>query len=240
MSRFAGWCRKQSPDEVIAFRRHDRTDDFSSPILAGKTLAGEILTSHHHAHYLPTAEGDDLRRVTHLTVYAPGGLGPGERAALTTLRTIRVGDGEPLRAQLVGLGRPEDFTAWLFRSSAVWESVTPFIAHRHPKRRGSKRDTPHLTGSDPKEAFVELALRELVTKELIDRRGFSRLTAVERLPAARGGIRSAEFRRSRERQGDEGWRRPHGLFMLRFESPVPGPVSLGYASHYGLGLFQPG
>lgn len=33
--------------------------------------------------------------------------------------------------------------------------------------------------------------------------------------------------------------RPVGVFQLTFAAPIAGPVGLGYASHYGLGLFLP-
>src|SRR5207247_1657371 len=112
---------------------------FRSEVLAGKDADGQILRQHRHAFYLPTAEGADPRRITHLTVFAAAGFGPHELAALNNLRTLRWRDESPeLRLQLIGLGRPADFRAALVEESAVWISATPFVVTRYPKRRGPK------------------------------------------------------------------------------------------------------
>src|SRR5262249_1362858 len=113
MSRFNGWCRKQPEAEVERFRRANQPARFSSSVLSGKNAEGHYLPRHDHAHYLPTAEGDDRRRLTHVTVYARQGFDVGETAALSGLRQLRVGELE-LRTQLIGLGQPSDFRAELF------------------------------------------------------------------------------------------------------------------------------
>lgn len=206
---------------------------FRSPVLAGKDAAGRPLAGHRHAHVLPTAEGTDPRRLTHVTVYAPDGFGPDETAALAGLRAVRA-DATDLRVQLVGLGRPGDFTAPLFGRSAVWASATPFVAHRHYKRRGRRRDAPPPAGPDGRPAVVAVLVGELV-----DRLGVGRLAAVGVLACGAGGVRAVEFRRGRSRVGDDGFARPFGHLRLTFAEPVAGPLCLGYGSHYGLGLFVP-
>ena len=70
MSYFNAWCHKQPPAEVEQFRRTDRPDQYASQIISGKDANGRFLPGHDHAHYLPTAEGDDPRRLTHVTIYA--------------------------------------------------------------------------------------------------------------------------------------------------------------------------
>src|SRR5262249_28547516 len=57
-----------------------------SVILSGKEADGRPRRTHGHAHFLPTAEGADLQRITHLTVYAEDGFEPEDVAALTPLR----------------------------------------------------------------------------------------------------------------------------------------------------------
>jgi CRISPR-associated protein Csb2 len=233
MSRFKWWCRKQAPADVERFRRTDQPEQYSSPVLSGKDAGGALIKSHEHAHFLPTADGVDRRRILHLTVYAPKGFGSPERDALTSLRDVKVGE-LTMRVQLIGLGRPTDFRAPLFGPSREWVSVTPFVAHRHLKRRGRKKDTSHLIGADPRTAFLELTARELV-----ERRGIGRLTSVESVPPLVGQPRPFEFRRNRNRSGDDGLRRPCGLLKLTFAEPIEGPLCLGYGCHYGLGLFCP-
>jgi len=211
-----------------------RTEHFSSRVLSGKAADGSFLRSNGHAHYLPTAEGDeDPRRLTHVTVYAADGFGSEEVAALSGLRDLALGELK-LHTQLVGLGRPTDFRARLLGRGRIWESATPYLAHRHVKRRGQKKDTPYLQGDDPQAAFVELSARELV-----ERRGLGTLLRVESLPPRAGQPKPLEFRRNRDRPGDDGLHRPCRFLRLTFTEPVDGPLCLGHACHFGLGLFLP-
>src|SRR5438067_12508478 len=82
MGWFEGWCRKH-PAEAEPFRRPAEPDRFASPVLAGKNVEGQALLGHGHAFYLPTGDGTDPRRVTHLPVIAADGFGPGEEAVLS-------------------------------------------------------------------------------------------------------------------------------------------------------------
>jgi CRISPR-associated protein Csb2 len=222
MSSFNRWCKKHH-DKATDFRRPGTEEKYSSSVLSGKNLDGVMLRSHGHAYYLPTADG---RRVTHVTVYAPEGLGPAETAALTQLRRVRVGESE-YRVQLVGLGEPRDFTHWLFEKSTCWESATPFVGPSHVGRSGREHD-----------------LRKAVRREVrrwTDRTGVRSSAAevrVEVLPAG-GGPKAVEFRRGRSRPGDDGQRRACGMVRLSFPEPVAGLLAVGYACHYGLGLFRP-
>src|SRR5665213_3239417 len=76
MHRFELWCER-NPGESASFRRLEG-NGYASPILSGKDGLGNALHGHGHAHFLPTAEGDDPRRITHVTVYAPNCLGKAE------------------------------------------------------------------------------------------------------------------------------------------------------------------
>jgi CRISPR-associated protein Csb2 len=51
--------------------------------------------------------------------------------------------------------------------------------------------------------------------------------------------RPFEFHRSRERDSGEGFSRAFGWLKLRFTEPIQGPLCLGYACHFGMGLFIP-
>ena len=51
--------------------------------------------------------------------------------------------------------------------------------------------------------------------------------------------RSLQFRRARKRLGDDGYHRPFGVLRLKFSEAVRGPISLGYACHFGMGQFVP-
>ncbi len=233
MKRFEVWCRKQEPARVKEFRRTDQPDRYSSRVLSGKDATGHYLAGHDHAHFLSTAEGDDRRRVTHLCVYAREGFGAGEMAALTGLRHLRVGELQ-LRAQLVGLGQPADFRAELFGRSTgearVWASATPYVGPAHIGRFGRARD------------LLKAVRRELRRWASHQPNGIE-VEALEPISdthsAWKGRPRPFEFVRSRSRAGDDGYLRPIGTFQVTFSRPVAGPLCLGYACHYGLGLFLP-
>ncbi|MCE9565526.1 MAG: type I-U CRISPR-associated protein Cas5/Cas6 [Planctomycetes bacterium] len=240
MGQFSMWCKRHQK-EGEAFRREDQPEKFSSPTLSGKSAAGEMRTDHGHAHYLPTAEGTDLRRINRVTVFAEEGFGLGEIAALTAVRKLEVpaagGRKHDLSVQLLGLGPTELFRGQieLFRESDTWESWTPFVAHRHLKRRGTKRDNLLESTTGEQISFAEFSVRELIEK-----RKLGSLLEVNPLSSVtNSNVRWVEFERHRERVGDDGRGRAHGGFRLRFARAICGPVCLGYASHYGLGQFLP-
>ena len=200
-------------------RRHDGA---SSPIFSGKNPRGKPRRGHAHAHYLPEDTNGD-GRVDLLTIWAPEGFGPGECAALAGLRELRrAQDPYPLHVTLVALleARP---AGGLFGPAACWESATPFLLPRHPKRNG--KDSP--------EDQLELELR---------RRGLPSPVSIKVLPPYRPGGRRPvhwlEFRRWRRRGRAPAVARGYG-FRIEFQEPVLGPIALGYGSHFGLGLFSP-
>lgn len=235
LARFQRHCHRQK----YGHANKPYQELFRSPVLSGKAADGRILRDHRHAFYLPAAEGDDPRWLTHVTVVAAGGFGPDELAAVNALRTLKLDDESPdLRVQLVGLGHPQDFRTVLLGKSAVWVSATPFVVTRYPKRRGRKRDRPedYATPGD----FARHVLIEELSRLRETRPDLPAIAAIQPLDGiGRQHLRPLEFHRTRRKAGDDGSRRPHGAFRLEFTEPVRGPVCLGYASHFGLGLFIP-
>jgi CRISPR-associated protein Csb2 len=51
--------------------------------------------------------------------------------------------------------------------------------------------------------------------------------------------RPIHFQRFRSRRGLSQPDRLGGFWRLTFPEPVEGPLALGFACHYGLGLFKP-
>ena len=207
----------------------------SSAIFSGKTPDGIPLQNHRHAFYIPTDEDDD-GHLDHLAIYArgqasPEGLDMGfEEAELQTLDAFRhlrqVGGKPDLRLVLLGVGDQYDWKdASIFCRSRHWRSHTPFVPPRHEKTRGQKRDTP-----------VEQLRGEM------QRRGFPEPVVVRPIPRCElqaRSIRWIEFRRERLfGEGSRGQGLGYG-FAIEFAEPVVGPLCLGYACHFGLGLFLP-
>lgn len=110
----------------------------------------------------------------------------------------------------------------------------PFVPSRYMKTRG--KDTL------PEQVRAELRWRGLpepkgIAIELRDGT-FAPLDGTAPLvgPEA-SSLRFRHYRRERAERPAPGTR---GFSLrLEFEKPVAGPVSLGYASHFGLGLFVP-
>lgn len=201
------------------------------PELTGKDSQGTRLADGHaHAHYLPIdLDGDG--RLDHLLIYAPTGLGA---FALRLLRTQREtwtkgGAGE-LQLAVAGVGNLEMLRQlphpWSTAVSQLlgspqgateWVSATPFVPPRFIKASVEKYT---LAG----QVNAELESRSLPTA-----------TEVEVLPEATKSMR--HFITARRRGGPPP---PNGMgyaLRLRFAEPVSGLLTLGYASHFGLGRF---
>lgn len=226
-----------------------------SPILHGKDENGDPARSHDHAFYLPSDEDRD-GRIDHVTVYATGRFSRDDVAALDRLRSISFGkEGEAdaddsgtqrrrttHRLLLTGLlDRKESARTFAFGPAADWVSATPYIAFRHLKRSGKKRDSREFI---PAEAMPEF-MAHVLGEDLKQRIDLTHLPQpkIEFLhdPLAALGwrYRSLQFRRARSRPGDDGFSRPFGAFRLKFPEPVSGPICLGYACHFGMGIFRP-
>jgi len=218
---------------------NERTGETPSPVLSGH---GSIAKGQHrHAHFLPEDRDAD-GRIDHLAIWVPAGLDLTEAGALVGgMRLFRKWHEPELELLLEGYWTEEELTKHPapVGHSAVWESETPYVLTRHPKRTrtgvpkmtelGEQRDGPE------DQVRREWALRQAANPALPD------LLKVERVPfLVRGSrtLRWIEFRRWRETGGGPATGLGYGL-RLHFAAPVRGPLALGYACHFGLGQFRP-
>ncbi len=182
---------------------------------------------HQHAHFLPTDEDGD-GRLDHLTVYAPCGLNNDDLGALGQIRSVKRPKNLPsVRLVLTGLGNAEDFrSVSVFRKSRVWTSVTPFSLPNFPNRGRGKPPRPR----DLPEAQLAMELR---------RRGLPEPVRIERTDGyateARPLVRWLEFYAKRKEMTGKGL----CGFEIEFETEIAGPITVGFGSHFGLGLFVP-
>lgn len=202
------------------------------PEITGRDENGRPLRRRHgHAHILPLdLDGDG--HIDHVVVHAPMGLGAEAQLAISTLRrTWNKGGVGDLQLAVAGSGELDSLRALPAPLDArirqllgpvagarTWVSATPFVAPRFLKQSGGN------------------ALAGQVQAELASR-GFPDLIDVEVLPATALAIASRHFVRCRTRGGmpppiDAGF-----ALRLRLAEPVAGPLTLGYAAHFGLGLF---
>lgn len=201
------------------------------PELTGRDERNRPLRDGHvHAHILPLdLDGDG--HLDHLMIYASMGLGNAAQRAIQNLRrtwtkgsvgeiqlaVVGSGDLAMLRQLPPPLDRQVTSLLGSTGGSRIWESVTPFVPPRFLKRRGKN--------TLPGQINAELASR--------------------RLPEALSVQVDADLTRElrhyvrRRRRGDCSPPNDTG-FALRIvlSEPLRGPLSLGYASHFGLGFFQ--
>lgn len=231
MSQFRHWCERQ-PERAREYRRNDSSGQFASPVLAGKDCMGSILCAHGHAYYLPASDGVPSPRLAHVTVFARDGFAEAEVAALSAIRTVHIDSEIALRVQLVGLGQPDEFADRLFQESSEWYSMTPYIGPAHigrmrrerHMRKAIRREWRRL--SEQVADFRGVQLQEVVSLSLDDPWWLNR-------------PRPYDFVRVRSKHYGEK-HRPLGVYRLKLSRPIRGPLSLGYASHFGLGLFAAG
>jgi CRISPR-associated protein Csb2 len=189
-----------------------------SRLFSGKNPEGQPLVGHRHAFFLPLdRDGDGL--LDHMTVVCREPLDDLEQLALDRLRSLWQPDGKPdIALMRLRFGTWEE----LMTESHRFVSATPFVPPRH-HRKGRGEFYEWLTSEVRREA-TDRGLPELVG-----------IGKVPRLRTSRREVQWLEFRRSRK--GDDA-RLGYG-FLLEFDQPVQGPFSLGYGSHFGLGLFVP-
>jgi len=210
-------------------RKEDRVDCSE---LTGKNEHGQPLRNgHQHAHVLPL-DLDNDGHLDHILIHASMGLGDAAQQAIRTMkRTWTKGGVGDLQVALVGRGDldclrqlPVPLSPRIEKllgpdgGSRIWTSATPFVAPRYLKRKGRN----DLAGQ--------------VNAEL-ESRGLPKTTDVEMLPWYPDTLKLRHFVRVRWHGGqpppdDTGY-----VLRIHISKPIVGPLTLGYASHFGLGLF---
>lgn len=200
------------------------------PELTGRDEDGKPLRDgHQHAHVLPVdLDGDG--RLDHIIVHAPMGLGDEAQHAIRTMRrTWTKGGAGDLQVALAGRGdlnmlrslpdplnRQIELLLGPQVGACCWVSATPFVAPRFLKSRGANT----LIGQ--------------INAELVSRR----LPPVKNIEVSVAGGQSLRHFIRRRQHGGTAPPADIGLALrLEFAEPVCGPISLGYASHFGLGMF---
>jgi len=208
-------------------------------VFSGKDGEGALRDDpgHRHAFFIPeaTARGG---AIDSLIIYSAKGFDAAERVALDRLTKLwapRTGDEdeggqgrEEWRLALENIAPPDAFNASrLLGRACNWVSVTPYLMPWFAKR--NLRDDDERTTE-----VVDQIRREL------ERRGLGAgLLKVEVLKTREDGKRAVQFRRFRSRRGLAQPDRLGQFLKLRFDREFSGPLSIGFACHYGLGLFEP-
>ena len=202
-----------------------------SQLLRGTDNHRQPLQGHRHAHLFHLdLDGDG--HLDHCLIWAADGLDHSAQAAVRNVRqTYTKQSAEPLRVAIAAYGDRENLQGInsevgqaigrLFghkQGAKTWISLTPFVPPRFMKRNG-------------KNSLIGQVAEELTIRGLPE-------AQVEILDVHDPKLaKSRHFIRQRRRGGrpppiDCGF-----IIKLTFEKPVIGPIALGYASHFGLGLF---
>lgn len=201
---------------MVQFKRMSGADGVPA-IFSGHGLpAGN---RHRHVFYLPW-DGNADGRIDRLLVHAPDGIDPEQQRVVCLATRLWNVDGNEWTLTLESVGG--DLVARpLMQRACVWESITPYLHPWYVKKRCSIEDQIH-------RECRERGLPNPVGLDAIDEIGIGKDRAVR-------SIRFHRFRRHR------GLRQPDRLgsfWRLTFAEPVAGPLALGFACHYGLGLFK--
>ncbi len=223
-------------------------------VISGRDAQNRFLkdAEHRHAFWLPEdADGDG--EIDHIIVYARDGFCRDVRTKLDKLTKLWVSrresvsedDGAALpearqewRLALEGFGMPHEFrgASRLLGRSKTWESVAPFLAAGHLKAGGYPAEIRRLLARRGLPEPTEIAFLRPRSSGVADSAGDPHAKDIG--VRVRGRLRRAiHFHRFRSRGGE---RQPDtmGTFLrLQFAEPIEGPLALGYACHFGLGLF---
>ena len=184
--------------------------------------------AHAHAFFLPE-DADEDGLIDHLVVYCRYGFSHTARQRLDRLNRLWLAhgrakdDGERGRKEwrlaLEDIASPKDFApaSPLLRYSREWTSITPYLMPWHAKRN--------------------FGAVEQITREIRQRGIFPTLSNVVEMDQSACPKRAAAFHRIRSRRGLVQPDRLGCFLTLTFAESFVGPLALGFACHYGLGLF---
>jgi len=210
-------------------RRHVASDDEMPAQLIGRRR-GAPASGHSHLRFLPCdLDGDS--QIDTILIAAIGPFHSAVLAGLAELQRVRVN-----RALELALA-PTEVPAQLLTPSSTFASTTPYVCPRYPKL---KRGMPQRDASGVWQHGPEQQLRYLLEQN----------HHPTMLPLSAEDVRFGVWADGRltpwhefviERRHGGGRRGlPHGFgWRLTFSRPIQGPLSSGYASHFGLGQFHP-
>lgn len=191
---------------------HDRLPS----TFTGKTEDGHPVRGHTHASILPLDEdGDGF--IDAILVTAPEGFSSAEQRAVDRLAPVRRKNGHHLVLTPVRYGKREE----LLRTATKFVSHTPFAPLHHWRL---KRD-----GDEATWLARQFSLE-------CQQRGLPAPLSAKRVPPGAASHRRArwlDYRRARKADAPQ----PAYGLEVTFAEPVLAPFSVGYASHYGLGIF---
>jgi CRISPR-associated protein Csb2 len=214
--------------ELLHWALAKRLDGVVCPEIAGRDESGSPLVGHQHAHILPLdVDGD--RRLDHILIWTPMGMGPEACEALHAVRRLWDSDHDAAAfVELAGTGGRREIKDTLdalssdvCAASRTWATATPFVAPRHIKQRGANTLEAQILSELQSRGLPAPSALRIANREALADSGFH-----EFVRARRG-----------KKRAPPNTRPVH--FELEFDEPLVGPVALGYGAHFGLGQLRP-
>lgn len=188
------------------------------PIISGHDLPEG--NRHRHAFYLPWDSNGD-GHLDRILVFVPDGIDANAQRAIATVRKLWDRKGNEWRLIPESIGRRSNSDPLIGRS-ATWQSITPYLHPWHVKKRLDI------------QAQICRECRERGLPEPV------RFEARDQIEVGKGRQRRPiHFHRFRNKHGLHQPDRLGSFWRLTFAEPIDGPLALGFACHYGLGLFRP-
>ncbi len=203
--------------KILGIYKHNF--DSISPTLSGKCSDGTIMKGHRHI-FISPMDIDNDGRIDHILVKSTIQLIDDEIYSLDLMRSLWQDNGKP-DIRLIPVEWIKGNDSVQIQKSRIFESVTPFVLNKHYRKgRGDYSDWIK------KEVIEELSYIGLPEPENI-----------EMIKNTSGEHRFIWLDFYRSRNGDSP-RMGYG-FKLTFKDKINLPFNIGYASHFGLGLFMP-
>ena len=206
---------------MSAFGRDESGNPLAPWYMSGHDIPAG--SEHQHAFYLPYDSSGD-GRLDRILVHVPAGLGDARRILSRFSRQrkhLRERNGGEWRLLLEAIGNTS-VGSELATASKIWCSSTPYLHPWHRKKT--------------------LGIEDQIRKEC-RLRGLPEITCVKRcstIPVGTRACRPLDFRRSRTYRSIPNQPDRLGSFWeIHFAEEVHGPLALGFACHFGLGLFKP-
>lgn len=219
-------------------------------IITGKQYdTGAPMEGGQHVFFLP--ECDQHGYITHMTLYAPAGFGAVACRIFGKLRKVWGAEAFDVKIVLLATGDMDDFSKVVpyFRKAKTWKSLTPFFPVHHTKKKSDPSKNGLVVGSPAHDCWrllecVSPSADWLENSAAASENSLPILDVSEQKTPYRiaHGLRSTpclHFQRFR-RTGAGKRASQHGFALqIRFTEKIALPIGLGYAAHFGLGLFVP-
>ena len=202
------------------------------PELSGKDDDGNLLRGHQHAHYLPLCLLGG-GKIDHVLVWCRKGFTNRAIASLAAIRWAYSKGNMDLSINMAGMGQVADICQQLQRSGSTkmnslnsltsattWQSATPLVLRKYTHKHGKKTPEGQIREELVQRGFDEPADVRIWTPQMMAERK----------------LKGFVLRRKSGKQqppSETSW-----AASIHFSRPQGGPICLGYASHFGLGLFR--